>query len=120
MAKRRILLKCIFLAFVLPFVATLAGWFTAEVGRQPWVVYGLLRTRDAVSAGLSGPEVLTSLILFCSLYVVVFSFGTTFIFRILKSGPFEPVSAAPRNPKRPLAFISGADRERPTSPGRRT
>lgn len=101
--RHRILLRCIFLAFLLPFVATLAGWFTAEPGRQPRVVYGLLRTGDAVSPGLTAPAELTSLILFCSLYVIVLSFGTTFIFRILRAGPFELGPAASGNAKRPLA-----------------
>lgn len=118
--RRRTLLRCIFLAFVLPFIATLAGWFTAEVGRQPWVVYGLLRTRDAVSAGLSGPAVLTSLILFCSLYAIVFGFGTTVIFRILKAGPFEIVPTVPGNAKRPLAFAPRADPDARIAPRTRT
>ena len=59
-----------FLCFPSGFVAVLAGWFTAEVGRQPWVVYGLLRTRDAVTPSLTGGDVLFSLIAYIVVYAV--------------------------------------------------
>src|SRR5271168_1143339 len=55
MDRRRLMLWLTFFSFPLPFVATLTGWFTAEVGRQPWVVYGLMRTADAVTPRLA-PE----------------------------------------------------------------
>ena len=45
----------------LGFIAVLAGWITTEVGRQPWTVYGLLRTADAVTPSLTGSDVLLSL-----------------------------------------------------------
>ena len=51
--QRRVLLWCTYSSFPLPFIATLTGWFTAEVGRQPWTVYGVMRTADAVSPGLT-------------------------------------------------------------------
>ena len=60
--QRRALLWTVFLCFPLPFIATLTGWFTAEVGRQPWTVYGLLRTADAVTPNLATGAVLTTLI----------------------------------------------------------
>ena len=50
-----------FLSFPTGFIAILTGWFTAEVGRQPWVVYGLLRTKDAVTPSLVTGDVLFSL-----------------------------------------------------------
>jgi cytochrome d ubiquinol oxidase subunit I len=65
-------LWCATLAFPAGFVAVLSGWFVAEVGRQPWVVWGLLRTTDAVTPTLTGPQVLATLIG----YVVV-AFGST-------------------------------------------
>jgi cytochrome d ubiquinol oxidase subunit I len=101
--KRR-LLWGIFLGFPLPFIATLTGWFTAEVGRQPWVVYGLLRTADATTPGLTAGTAFSSLVLFGCIYTVVFSFGTLFIFRLLRSGPSVYPSPEPPNAKRPLAF----------------
>src|SRR5712671_6895496 len=52
-ARSRLLLWCIFLSFPLPFIAILTGWFTAEVGRQPWTVYGVLRTADSLTPFLT-------------------------------------------------------------------
>lgn len=70
----------------LGFVAVLAGWFTAEVGRQPWVVTGLLRTADAASPVTTG-QVATSLALFFIVYGIVFSAGIYYINRLLHKGP---------------------------------
>src|ERR1700728_1462113 len=47
--RNRLVLWATFFSFPLPFIATLTGWFTAEVGRQPWTVYGVLRTADAMT-----------------------------------------------------------------------
>jgi hypothetical protein len=47
--QNRVLMWLTFLSFPLPFIAILTGWFTAEVGRQPWTIYGVLRTGDAVT-----------------------------------------------------------------------
>jgi cytochrome d ubiquinol oxidase subunit I len=100
----RLLLWVTFLSFPLPFVAILTGWFTAEVGRQPWTVYGLQRTADAVTPNLAVGAVLTSLIFFGAIYLLIFSFGTLYIYRLLRAGPSVPQSAPPTNPKRPLAL----------------
>ncbi len=62
----------------LGFLAVLSGWFVAEVGRQPWTVYGVLRTADAVSP-VPGGSVLTSLILFVLVYGIVFGAGLYYI-----------------------------------------
>lgn len=105
--NNRRLLWGISLGFPLPFIATLTGWFTAEVGRQPWVVYGLLRTADATTPGLTAGVALSSLILFGCIYTAIFSFGTLFIFRLLRSGPSVHPSPEPPNAKRPLAFREG-------------
>lgn len=58
---------------LLPQIANQVGWYSAEVGRQPWVVYGLLRTSDALSENVKAEQVLFSLILFTVVYVVLFS-----------------------------------------------
>lgn len=76
-----------FLSFPSGFIAVLMGWYTAEVGRQPWVVYGLLRTADAVTPSLRGPEVALSLGLFILVYGVIVGFGTHYIYRLLRDGP---------------------------------
>lgn len=96
-----------FLSFPLPFVATLTGWFTAEVGRQPWSVYGVLRTADAVTPTLTVEAVTVSLIIFVVVYLVIFSFGTLYVYRLLRAGPVESKSVPPLNPKRPLALAGG-------------
>jgi len=71
------------------FLAILCGWTTTEMGRQPWVVYGLLRTADAVSPVTTG-EVATSLALFVVVYLVVFGTGFAFVLRLMAKGPEAP------------------------------
>lgn len=68
------------------FVAVIAGWVTTEVGRQPWVIYGLLRTRDAVSP-IGTPGVTGSLIAFVIVYFAVFATGTWYILRLMAHAP---------------------------------
>ena len=71
------------------FVAIIAGWYTAEVGRQPWVVYGLLRTADAHTPTLTTSDVLTSLIGYVVVYAVIYSFGLYYIYHLLRDGPTD-------------------------------
>jgi cytochrome bd ubiquinol oxidase subunit I len=68
------------------FVAVIAGWVTTEVGRQPWTIYGLLRTADAVSP-LDAPAVGVSLLAFVVVYFVCFSVGTWYILRLMQRPP---------------------------------
>ena len=68
------------------FVATLAGWVTTEVGRQPYTVYGLLRTADSASA-LAGWQVALSLLLFVAVYGVLFAVYAVFARRVILHGP---------------------------------
>ncbi len=75
------------------FVALVAGWYVVEIGRQPYVVYGLLRTADAVSAVDAG-SVLASLIVFVVVYLGVFGMGIWYITRLVKKGP-QPAEPAP-------------------------
>ena len=83
------------------FIAVLAGWVTTEVGRQPWVVQGILRTADA-SSPVPGESVALTLALFIIAYGVVFSFGIYYINRLIARGMGEPVGEAgehfPTNP----------------------
>jgi cytochrome bd ubiquinol oxidase subunit I len=108
--RSRFLLWSIFLSFPLPFIAILTGWYTAEVGRQPWTVYGVLRTADAMTPFLTAPAAMTSLILFGAVYVFIFSFGAYYIYRLLHAGPsrsaVEPAHDA--TPNRPMSL---ADRQ---------
>jgi cytochrome d ubiquinol oxidase subunit I len=71
----------------LGFIAVLAGWTTTEVGRQPWIVYGLMRTADAVSPSLTGLDVLLSLIFYMIVYLIIFPAGAWIMTRIIRKGP---------------------------------
>ena len=103
--QARWLLWAVFFSFPLGFIATLTGWFTAEVGRQPWTVYGQVRTADAVTPSLTTPQVATSLIVFTAVYALIFVAGTIYIYRLLKAGVFPTPDhiGAKTNPKRPFA-----------------
>ena len=68
------------------FIAVICGWIVAEVGRQPYVVYGVLRTADAVSPLRAG-QVSASLLGFLGVYAVVFSVGVLYILRLMGEGP---------------------------------
>jgi cytochrome d ubiquinol oxidase subunit I len=98
------MLWAIFLSFPLPFIATLTGWFTAEVGRQPWSVYGVLRTADAVTPHLTVNATLASLAFFGVIYVLIFSFGTLYICRLLNAGPAASKPVPQINSSRPMAL----------------
>jgi cytochrome bd ubiquinol oxidase subunit I len=67
-------------------IAILAGWFTTEIGRQPWIVYGLMRTADAVTKH-SVTEMGISLSLFVLIYLAVFGAGAIYMMRLLRVGP---------------------------------
>jgi cytochrome d ubiquinol oxidase subunit I len=68
------------------FIALLAGWFVTEVGRQPYTIYGLLRTEDSVSP-IAAPGVAGSLIAFVAVYVVVFGAGIWYLFKLMRADP---------------------------------
>ena len=91
----RLLLWATFLSFPLPFIAILTGWFTAEVGRQPWTVYGLLRTAEAATPFLTTRAVAVSLLVFCTIYSFIFGFGVLYIHRLLRAGPVRTLALSP-------------------------
>jgi cytochrome d ubiquinol oxidase subunit I len=104
--NNRLLLWLTFFSFPLPFIAILTGWFTAEVGRQPWVVYGVLRTADALTPFLTARTAATSLVVFCAVYSFIFAFGTFYIYRLIRVGPAGKLFEAPRVtvPNRPMSL----------------
>jgi cytochrome bd ubiquinol oxidase subunit I len=107
--QNRLVLWLTFLSFPLPFIATLTGWFTAEVGRQPWTIYGVLRTADAMTPFLTTRAATISLVVFCAVYVFIFAFGTLYIYRLLQAGPVgysvrPPTTAVPN---RPMSLADG-------------
>jgi cytochrome d ubiquinol oxidase subunit I len=101
--QNRLLLWLIFFSYPLPFIATWTGWFTAEVGRQPWTIYGLVRTADAVTPFLTTRAATISLLVFCAVYSFIFAFGALYIYRLLRAGPTQrlvlpPLAAIPNRP----------------------
>ncbi|HVZ99003.1 MAG TPA: cytochrome ubiquinol oxidase subunit I [Caulobacterales bacterium] len=91
------------------FVAVLCGWISAEVGRQPYVVYGVMRTADAVSP-VAGGQVGLSLLVFVIVYAIVFSAGALYIIRLIAQGPDSeepPPQAHDRAPGTALAASGG-------------
>lgn len=93
------------------FIAVLSGWIVTEVGRQPWVATGILRTADAASP-VSAGVVLTSLILFVVVYGVVFSFGIYYMNRLLVRGPVDlSREDEEAGPSRTLAAVGPGGRE---------
>jgi len=105
--ERRLLLWGIFLSFPLPFIAILTGWFTAEVGRQPWTVYGVLRTADSLTPFLTAHAALISLLVFCAVYGLIFIFGALYIHHLLRIGPAGRLAEPPAHaiPNRPLSVV---------------
>jgi cytochrome d ubiquinol oxidase subunit I len=83
----RPLLWVLMLAFPFPYIATTAGWITAELGRQPWLVYGLLRTRDGTSAQVSSGNVAFTTLGFMGLYLVVGLVFVLLVARQIARGP---------------------------------
>ena len=73
----------------LGFVAVICGWVVTEVGRQPWTVYGLMRTADSVSPSLTGYDVAISLALYVIVYLVMFPTGVAFMAGLVRRGPAE-------------------------------
>ena len=70
----------------LGFIAVLAGWTTTEVGRQPWTVYGVMRTAHSVTPSLTGSDVLISLIGYMVVYLIMFPAGLWMVMRIVRAG----------------------------------
>ena len=68
------------------FIALLSGWYVTEIGRQPWVVYGVLRTRDMVTPSLQTPQVAWSLLSFVVIYTFVFGAGSYYILQLIGRG----------------------------------
>jgi len=94
------------------FLAVLAGWVTTEVGRQPWVIYGQLRSADAVSSVQAG-HVAVSLALFFASYLIVFGVGVYYLLKLMATGPVpqladQPQSGGPGRPQQPMRPLSAA------------
>jgi len=95
----------------LGFIAVLAGWTTTEVGRQPWTVYGLMRTADSVSPSLTGWDVVLSLLGYMAVYLILFPAGALMMARVVRTGPIAVSERTPvesGRPQGPVTAIPGA------------
>ncbi|MGH1344736.1 MAG: cytochrome ubiquinol oxidase subunit I [Nannocystales bacterium] len=108
--EQRWLLWVFVVAVIGPYLANQAGWIATEVGRQPWVVYGLLRTEDAVSNVVPTEQILGSLVLFSVAYAALFALWVYVLNEKIKHGPPEPEADATDNVGL-LAAAIGARRE---------
>lgn len=85
--KNKLLLKVLVVSVILPHIANQLGWISAEVGRQPWIVYNLLRTKDALSKSVGTNEIIFSLVLFTLIYILLFTLFIFLLDRKIKQGP---------------------------------
>jgi cytochrome bd ubiquinol oxidase subunit I len=90
------------LSFPLPYIANTAGWVTAEIGRQPWLVYGLIRTSEGYSRYVSEGEGLFTLLGFMGIYTVLSMLFVVLIYRIVEKGP---AMAAPMPASAPITAV---------------
>jgi cytochrome d ubiquinol oxidase subunit I len=82
-------LWALLLSFPLPYIANTAGWLTAELGRQPWIIYGLMRTSEGYSSSVSAANGLFTLLGFMGLYTLLGLLFTVLVYREIAQGP-EP------------------------------
>jgi cytochrome d ubiquinol oxidase subunit I len=89
------------------FLALLCGWWVVEIGRQPYVVYGLLRTSEAVSPNIVAAAVLSSLVVYALVYAVIFGAGIWYLRKLLDIGPVKQppkdTRGGEKTPARPLS-----------------
>ena len=71
---------------VSPFIAVVAGWFVTEVGRAPWLVYGLMTHAEGLTPSLTGGMALFTLIGYILVYAVIFSSGVYYLLRVFQAG----------------------------------
>ena len=90
----RWLLWILMLSFPFPYIATTAGWITAEVGRQPWLIYGLMRTADGPSPSVSSGNGLFTLLGFMGMYALLAILFLFLVYREIEHGPESPEGPA--------------------------
>jgi cytochrome d ubiquinol oxidase subunit I len=100
LSSARWALWALLLSFPLPYIANTAGWMTAELGRQPWLIYGLMRTSEGFSSTVSAANGLFTLLGFMGLYTLLGLLFTVLIYREIDHGP---------EPKKPAAEAVAAD-----------
>jgi cytochrome bd ubiquinol oxidase subunit I len=93
------------LSFPLPYIANTAGWMTAEIGRQPWLVYGLMRTSAGYSQYVSASNGLFTLLGFLGLYSVLAILFVVLIYREIANGPLAGSPAGVNTPPSPAEAV---------------
>jgi cytochrome d ubiquinol oxidase subunit I len=91
--RARSVLWMLMLAAPFPYIATTAGWMTAELGRQPWLVYGVLRTVDGTSPRVGAGDVAFSTMGYCGLYLVLGVAFLGLVGKVLAAGPAAQAKA---------------------------
>jgi len=106
----RLFLRLVQFASPIGFVAVVAGWCVTEVGRQPWTVYGLLRTAESVSPSLTSFDVAISLAGYILVYLLIYPCGLFLMLRIVRKGPEHSDEQASRidSGRRPAPVLAGA------------
>ena len=94
---------------ITPFIAVLAGWFVTEIGRAPWLVYGMMTHAEGLTPSLTGGMALFTLIGYVLVYAVVFSAGLYYLMRVLYVGLEDREESEDRDTKRPSRPFSAAD-----------
>jgi cytochrome d ubiquinol oxidase subunit I len=90
------LLWLLLLSAPLPYIATTAGWMTAELGRQPWLVYGLFRTAEGISPLVHSGNALFTLLGFLGLYLALGLLFVLLVVELLRRGPADALPVAER------------------------
>ncbi len=117
LGQSRLYLRLASWTWPIGFLAILCGWIVAEVGRQPWLATGILRTIDAASP-ISAEQVATTLVLFVIVYGIVFSAGLIYMNRLIRKGPSTETTEPPEGlPSRPLTGATGAEAAAGTANG---
>jgi cytochrome d ubiquinol oxidase subunit I len=96
--RTRWVLWPLLLSFPLPYIANTAGWMTAEIGRQPWLVYGLMRTADGYSTHVSAGNSLFTLLGFLGMYALLSVLWVVLVYRMIETGPEAAASHAATEP----------------------
>jgi cytochrome d ubiquinol oxidase subunit I len=87
LSERPFILKCMVISVLFPHIAQQAGWISAEVGRQPWIVWKVLKTHDGVSRSISSQQVFGSITMFVLIYILLFVLFIFLLDRKIKHGP---------------------------------
>ncbi|MFI6060877.1 cytochrome ubiquinol oxidase subunit I [Streptomyces sp. NPDC051286] len=113
--RRKVLLWLLTAALVLPYLSNVSGWVFREVGRQPWAVYGVLKTKDAITPGLTAGTVLASLLVFGSLVAALVLVDWALLLRLARRGPDDNLADLSGRSDDPEGRAAAAGLPRPST-----